>query len=186
MMVSLRIRHRPAFGAVSLLLAAGVCGCGSSDQSPPAPSGAPYQVSILASRLNAPYLLIDAPLVLEIRNDGSRAIPDVTVTLDSLRSGQPTATDMASDTPAFLLVSAPAASATGDPHVFALGRLAPGRTAVLRATLRPLRAGPYEIDYAVSSDPGDAGIVQAAAGRPATGALIGLVRPSSPPLAAAG
>jgi hypothetical protein len=165
--------------ALPLLLVAGFAVACGTHAAPPAPSGAPYQVAIPTSRLDASTLLANAPLVLAIRNVGTRSIPDVTVTLNSLRSGEPTPGDQTSDTPAFLLVSAPAGAATGDPRVFALGRLAPGRTAVLRATVRAERTGPYRIDYTVSSDPNDTGIVQRA-GRPAAGTLVGLIVPSVP------
>jgi hypothetical protein len=120
-----------------------------------------FRVSIPVARFHAVSISADAVMELAVRNVGDRPIPAVTATADP---GS-----------AFLVVSVPSGSGTGDAHTYTLGRLGPGKTAVFHWTLRPMRAGAYRITYSVAPSPNATGPATLGDGSPASGALTGRV-----------
>ena len=191
-------------GLVGLAVAA--CG-GGAPQSAGQPPG-DFPVRIAAASFPASQRLAQqSVLTIAVRNTGSRAIPNVAVTLANPHSGtaaQPLGTLLAPggrgqpilanrSRPVWVIDQAPGgcgsscrqlgpgAAATASPDTWALGRLAPGDTARFEWHVTAVQPGTYTVAYTIGADlPGGRTRAIGADGRPVTGRFR--VRIATPPL----
>ncbi|HYF24178.1 MAG TPA: hypothetical protein VD931_00425 [Baekduia sp.] len=175
------IRAIAAFALV-LAVVAVVAVAGSDGQGPERASGR-FPVALEAERFALRRLAGEKTLTLHVTNRGTRAIPNVVVTLDGLRGGSGEK-EMESLRPRLLLVAGPEGTDVDRPfaRTFALGRVAPGERATYRWRLRALRRGPYRIRFDVRPDLGGDATAVVDGGRLARGAVSGVIaeRPVGP------
>ena len=153
------------------------CG-GGATQSAGQPRGR-FPVRVAAASFQAAQRLAQqSVLVIAVRNTGSRAIPDIAVTLTDPRygtaaqalgtliapsgQGQPVLANRSR--PVWVIDQAPGpcrsscrqgvpgGAATADSDTWALGRLAPGATARFQWHVTAVRPGRYEIAYTVAAN----------------------------------
>ena len=162
-------RRRLAAAGLALLAA----GCGGS-----AASRKPFTVSLAAASFPADQRVATAArLRIAVRNDDSRALPDVAVSIDSFAAVDPNPGLGSPLAPVWLVDRAPGASSgsgagsTAD-ETWALGPLAPGATASFVWRVTPVRAGTYRVAYRASAgDAGGGALAALADGRPVGGAF---------------
>jgi hypothetical protein len=190
------------------LVALAVAGCGGGA---PQTSGEPrgdFPVRIAEASFPASQRLAQRSVLrIAVRNAGSRAIPDVAVTLVNPKSrtaaqalgtlistggrGQPILANRSR--PVWVIDQAPGqcgsscrqlgpgAAATASPDTWALGRLKPGATARFEWHVTAVKPGTYTVAYAVGADlPGGRTRAVGPDGRPVTGRFR--VRIASQPL----
>lgn len=113
----------PALAALVLL-----AGCGGEDQSAGEAAGS-YQVDVVRTSFpREQHLAQQGSFVVEVRNAGKRAIPDLAVTLQGLtgRATQPELADR--NRPVWVVDEGPANATTAYVDTWAVGRVAPGGT----------------------------------------------------------
>lgn len=169
---------------VALVLAFAVSGCGGGDrQDADAPTGT-WKVTVLDwdfPKLQA--LGTPQNFVLRVRNDDTRAIPDLVVTIEGLKTfvKQPGGASLVR--PIWLTSEVNYANATpyNSPlaQSFNLGPLEPNETSVYTVNLTPLRRGEHEVSYRLAPSLfGDNKIVNAADDTPATDSRIVAIDPT--------
>lgn len=162
--------------ASGVAVAGGVAGCGGSEQNAGEPH-ARFPVSIASSFPAEQRLAQRTSFMVRVKNVGSRAIPDVAVTVLNPRygsaaqafgtlipanaGGQPILATRSR--PVWIVdqepgpcryschLRGPGGAATAYSDTWALGRLAPGRTAVFRWQLTAVQAGAYRVEYEVAA-----------------------------------
>jgi hypothetical protein len=176
-----------------------LAGCGGgAPQSAGQPRGA-FPVAVASASFPAAQRLAQqSVLEIAVRNAGSRAIPDIAVTLVNprygtaaqalgtliARSGQGQPALANRSRPVWVIDQAPGpcryscrqgglgGAATSDSDTWALGRLAPGATARFRWHVTAVRAGRYAVVYTVAADlSGGRTRAVTAAGRPVSGSF---------------
>jgi hypothetical protein len=153
-----------------------VAGCGGTEQNAGEPH-AEFPVSVASSFPSSQRLAEQTSLMVSVKNVGSHAIPNVAVTVLNPRygsaaqafgtliqanaSGQPILASRSR--PIWIVDQAPGpcgyschnrgpgAAATAYSNTWALGRLAPGHTAVFRWKLTAVQAGAYRVEYEVAA-----------------------------------
>jgi len=159
-----------------LAVASAVAGCGGSEQNANEKPG-DYPVSVAGSFPSSQALAERTSFTVRIRNLGRTAIPDVAVTVLNPRYGtaaQAFGTLLKPSTggepilatrsrPVWIINQAPGpcgyscrhrgpgGAATAYSNTWALGRLAPGRTAVFRWRLTAVKPGAYTVEYEVAA-----------------------------------
>lgn len=137
-------------------------------------------------------------LRIEVRNSGTKTLPNVAVTVDSLTYKAKQPEDLADPTrPTWVINTGPGPVATKPPveteevnpsgggetafvHTWALGRLAPHASKMFRWKLTPVRAGTYTVHYRVAAGlNGKAKAVLASGGAP-LGSVTVHVAPKPP------
>lgn len=162
--------------AAALAVAGLVAGCGSTRQNAGEPHGR-FPVSVLSSFPTRQRLAQQARFTVMVRNTGHATIPNVAVTILNPRygsaaqafgalipAGGPGQPILASRSrPIWIIDQAPGpcgyscrqrgpgAAATAYSNTWALGRLAPGHTAVFRWRLTAVQAGVYSVEYEVAA-----------------------------------
>lgn len=178
--------------AVTLVVCAAACGsllagCGESKQTAGEPSGH-FEVQVEQARFSkAEAIARPATLSISVRNSGSKALPNVAVTLDSLsyRSTYPELADR--ERPTWVIdtgpgpvasprvetaeVNPPGGGQTAFVHTWALGRLSPGATKVFRWKLTPVLAGTHTVHYRVAAGLNGNAKAVSANGGPVAGSL---------------
>jgi hypothetical protein len=136
-------------------------------------------------------------MTISVQNTGSRALPDVAVTVNSLtyRATQPT--NLADPTrPTWIIYDGPGPIAkppveseeithaggaqTANTRTWALGRLAPGATKTFSWKLLPVVSGLKTIRYEVAADLNGKAKAQLAGGGRAAGTFIVHIAPAPP------
>ncbi len=163
-------------GVATLAVASLVAGCGGSEQNPGEPHGK-FPVSVASSFPSSQKLAEQTSFMVSIKNLGSKAIPDVAVTvldpkygtaaqafgtlLQENGAGQPILASRSR--PVWIIDQAPGpcgyscksrgpgGAATAYSNTWALGKLAPGRTAVFRWKLTAVQPGAYTVEYEVAA-----------------------------------
>jgi hypothetical protein len=149
-------------GPVAGLLASG---CGSSAQSASEPKGA---FAVRVTRASFPLrqsVAREERLVLSVRNRSARAIPDVTIAVNSFDYTSDYRNLAASKRPVWVVdhgpgplpqipvetveVDAPGGGTTANYNVWALGRLAPGATRSFVWHVTPVKPGVHTVSYRV-------------------------------------
>lgn len=197
------------FVAGAACVALAVAGCGAARQDANEPSGT-YHVSVLASHFPAKQTVAaPATLKLSVRNDDSKTIPNVSITVRTsggattggskgaaangfnYLSTQPGLSNP--QRPVWIIdgvaafVGAPqtlnlSGGATTYNSTWSAGPLAPGKTATFSWRLTPIKPGSWTIGYRVDAGLNGKAIAALANGRPPTGSLrarIGDVPPQS-------
>jgi hypothetical protein len=147
------LRSAPANLCVCAAAAAAaliVAGCGGERRDADAPEGT-YTVSVeRASFPRRQHLARRSALVIAVRNEGEKAIPNLVVTvrgftdrLSGARNANP-ARDL------WIVDRGPAGAATAFEDTWSAGRLEPDRTATLRWDVTPVVAGKHELTYRIA------------------------------------
>jgi len=168
-----RRRRAPLLGAWAACaaalsaLSALAAGCGEARQDAHEPHG-DFTVQVVRARLpHAQRLARGTELEIAVRNAGTRTLPNVAVTVDSLNyvSRYPHLADP--NRPVWMIMTSPGPVAnppvetvqlaptgggtTAYVNTWALGPLAPGHTRVFTWKLMPVRAGLHTVHYLVAA-----------------------------------
>jgi hypothetical protein len=153
-----------------------VAGCGGTEQNAGEHHGN-FPVSVSSSFPSSQTLAEQTSFLVRIKNVGKAVIPDVAVTVLNpeygpaaqafgtlLKAGSPGQPLLASRSRPIWIVTqepgrcryscknrGPGGAATAYTNTWALGRLAPGRTAVFRWKLTAVQAGAYTVEYEVAA-----------------------------------
>lgn len=155
-----------AAGALSCALLIASCGGASQDASEPRST---YTVAVSQARFPSSQAIAKpTTLRIAVRNDSSKTLPNVAVTVNSLtyRATKP-ATLADPERPAWIIYDGPGQATTppvesevvtregggrtASLHTWALGRLAPGATKVFAWRLLPVVSGTRTIRYAIAA-----------------------------------
>jgi hypothetical protein len=176
--------------------APGVGGCGEAQRDAAEVTGA-YPVEVVRARFPRRQAVAhDTQLELVVRNSGSRTIPDVAVTLDSFYYTSDYPQLSVNKRPIWIVDNGPGAVAhppieteqvnpvggasTAFVNTWALGALAPKRTARFLWRVTPVKSGRHVVYYAVAAGvDGKARARLAGGGRP-VGRLVAQVAPAPP------
>jgi hypothetical protein len=151
-----------------------IAGCGSGPrQDAGEPSGS-YKLEVAAARFPASQSIAEpARMVVTVRNDDTKAAPNVAVTVetDPSKAGQGTVAFgqrvddsrlSDNDRPVWIVDEGPAGGDSAATNTWALGRLAPGQTRTFSWKVTAVEPGSYTLRYRIS--PGLAGKAKLAAG----------------------
>lgn len=153
-------------GGLCGLLAVGAIGCGGGDRQDANEEDASYDVTVVDAKFPAKQRLAqESDLAITVRNDSDETIPNIALTLKGLerRSDNPNLQDP--NRPVFVIdgkpaeiggyqevkLAAPQGGETALVDTWTLGKLAPGKQKTFRWRLTAVKAGPYELSYAVSA-----------------------------------
>src|SRR4051794_23170337 len=142
-------RRGTALGAV---LALGVAGCGGGErQDKNEPSGT-FDVRVVNASFPAAQHIADpSHMLIAVRNTGSKAIPNVAVTVRGFtrRDTQPGLADP--NRPIWIVDRGPVGGDTAYVGTWALGKLGPGATRVFTWRVTPIQPGRYKLSYEVAA-----------------------------------
>jgi hypothetical protein len=142
-------------------------GCGEAQRDAGESSGV-YTVEVAGARFPARQAIAhDTTLEIDVRNAGSKTIPDVAVTLDSLSYQSEYPGLAARERPTWIVnqgpgpiakppvptqtVNQPGGGVTAFVHTWALGALAPGATRAFVWHVTPVKAGTQTVHYTVAA-----------------------------------
>jgi hypothetical protein len=179
-----------------LAVASLVAGCGGTEQNAGEPH-AKFPVSVASSFPASQTLAEQTSFMVRIKNVGKRAIPNVAVTvlnpkygsaaqafgtlIKANSAGQPILASRSR--PIWIINRAPGpcgyscknrgpgGAATAYTNTWALGKLAPGRTAVFRWKLTAIQPGAYTVEYEVAAGLNGYARAVTSGGSPARGSV---------------
>jgi hypothetical protein len=143
-----------ALGTVALAVMSG-CG-GNEKQDANEPKGT-YDVKVVGASFPSQQQLADhATMKIAVRNDGSKTVPNLAVTVG--RNGKQTFTYESQEPgladperPIWIVDDPPLGGTTAYVDTWALGRLRPHQTKTFKWGVTAVRAGTYKIDYLVAA-----------------------------------
>lgn len=137
-----------AVGAALVLVSAG---CGGTRQDADEPSG-DYAVQVTRATFPSKQQIAQTSrMVIAVKNTGRETIPNVAVTVDSFNTREQRA-DLADPTrPVWIVDKGPADGETAYVGTWALGHLAPGRTARFTWRVTAVRPGTHAVKYRVAA-----------------------------------
>jgi hypothetical protein len=140
-----------------------VAGCGGGERQDTDEAAGEYGFDVTEASFPRRQSLAErATLEIAVRNTGDAALPNVAVTVETARRGaregtrsafgeHSVGTDLAdAGRPVWIVDREPRGGATAYTNTWALGRLAPGRTARFTWALTPVRGGEFTVSYRVS------------------------------------
>jgi hypothetical protein len=137
--------------ALTAIASLALASCGGQRQDAKEPRGN-FKVSIVkASFPGNQKLAKRSTMVIAVKNVGDRTIPDISVTVKSFNRRSKAANLADPSRPVFIVNRSPRGGVTANQPTSALGRLAPGKTAVFKWSVTAVQAGPYKINYVVSA-----------------------------------
>jgi hypothetical protein len=176
---------------------AGVSGCGGgARQDVHEPAGA-FPMQVLDASFPA-HQSIARPtrLQLQVRNTGTRTVPNVAVTLDSLYYTEHYPELAANKRPVWVVeegpgpiparpvesqaISPPGGGQTVYVNTWALGPLAPGATQTFRWRVVPVKVGLHTVHFTVAAGLAGKAKAQLTAGGPVQGQLTASIAPAPP------
>jgi hypothetical protein len=182
------VRGRDGVLACLLAGALAVSGCGGGSRADSGEPNAKFDVQVVkASFPTAQAIARQEKLEIELKNTGSKAVPNVAVTLDSLsyRSNYPGLADPRR--PVWVVEQGPGAIAkppvesqevspggsgqTSYTNTWALGRLAAGQTRTFVWHVVPVKSGRRVVHYSVAAGLAGKARAQTSSGTPVTGTL---------------
>lgn len=186
--------RRAAFLTCAATLALGACGGGErQDENEPEVN---FQVELVDATFPSKQKLAKrSNLILTVRNDDDRTIPNIAVTVDGFdeRKEDPDLADP--ERPVFVVngvpveiggfpeskEAAPRGCDTAYVNTWACGRLAPGDERTFKWTVTAVEAGPYKISYTVSAGlDGKAKAVDPSSGGRIAGVFSGTISDKPP------
>lgn len=195
---AVRGKHVPtgSLAACGVGLVLFAAGCGAAARNAGEPKGS-FALEVLKARFPARQAIArDTALDLVVRNAGTRTIPNVAVTLDSLSymSTYPHLADR--ERPTWIVntgpgrvpvppveteqVTPPGGGETVFVHTWALGALAPGASKSFVWLLTPIRAGTHTVHYTVAAGLDGKARARLKTGGPVTGSFAVSVAPAPP------
>jgi hypothetical protein len=140
------------FAVAALSLGALLAGCGSgARQDANEPSGN-FPVSIVTASFPPAQTLSRAEnMKIAVRNEGTKAVPDVAVTVNSFDyvSPQPGLADPSR--PIWIVDQGPVGGESAYVNTWSLGALAPGQVRTFSWKVTPVLAGMHRIDYTIAA-----------------------------------
>jgi len=127
-------------------------GCGGGERQDAAEPSGTFQVSVVRASFPAKqHLAKPERFVIAVRNTGSRAVPDLAVTVDSFasRSQQPGLADPGRAV--WIIDDGPRGGDTAYTNTWALGRLAPGQTRRFVWRVTAVQAGTHTVKWQVAA-----------------------------------
>jgi hypothetical protein len=161
---------RTATGFALLATAAGATACGGERaEVTDASDGRPFAVSAKATFARSQRLANVEELRITVKNEDSRALPDVAVVLKGLDRRIPVTDNGAGRVadprrPVWVVDAPPAGGTTAYVGTSALGRLAPGATKTFTWQLTPTVAGKHRLTWRIAAALDQDGPVKAASG----------------------
>jgi hypothetical protein len=136
--------------AIGAALAAAGCG-GGTRQDADEPSGT-FQVAVVrASFPSKQHLAKQERFVIAVRNTGSKAVPDVAVTLDSFATRSQQAGLADPSRAVWIIDDGPRGGDTAYTNTWALGRLGPGETRRFVWKVTAVQAGTHTVKWQVAA-----------------------------------
>jgi hypothetical protein len=148
------------------LLAAGAVGCGGGERQDVNEAEASYDVTVVDAKFpERLHLAEESNLVITVRNDAAKTIPNVAVTLRGLETRNENPKLQDPNRPVFVIdgdaaeiggyqevkLAAPEGGETALVDTWTLGRLQPGAEKSFRWRLTAVKPGPFELSYAVAA-----------------------------------
>jgi len=191
---------QPALGArsassVVFACALGLSACGGGERQDKNEPGGNFPVSVKkASFPQKQKLAKTSDMVIEVENSGSKAIPNIALTVSGFDRKVEDNTLADPKRPTFVINGAPrrlggfAESKTLSPEggetayvdTWALGRLKPGRSKKFKWTVTAVKAGSYKVTYRVSAGLDGKAKAVDASGKSPRGLFIGTVVDKAP------
>jgi len=136
--------------AVGAVLAAAGCGNGTR-QDADEPSGT-FQVAVVRASFPAKqHLAKSERFVIAVRNTGSKAVPDLAVTVDSFASRSQQAGLADPSRAVWIIDDGPRGGDTAYTNTWALGRLAPGQTRRFVWKVTAVQAGTHTVKWQIAA-----------------------------------
>ena len=185
----------PALAVIASGLA--VSGCGSGARQDAGEPAASFTMQIVRASFPARQAVArPTQLVLRVRNTGTRTVPNVAVTLDSLSYTEHFPELAANKRPVWAIERGPGGIAkppvqsqevsqlggaqTAYVNTWALGPLAPGATQTFRWQLVPVKPGAHTVDFLVAAGLAGRAKARLPSGRPLAGRFTVFVAPAPP------
>lgn len=185
-----------SFAACGVALAMLASGCGGTEQNAHEPRGT-YQVEVVRASFPVKQAISrDTRLTLVVRNTGTRRIPNVAISLNSLNYTSDYPHLAADKRPIWIVNSAPGpiptvrvlteevyppgGSETAYVNTWALGPLSPGAIKVFTWHVTPVKSGLHTVYYAVAAGLGGKARAKLANGKAVVGKLVAAVAPRPP------
>lgn len=187
---------------ISLTLALAACaalagGCGGGKRQDAGEPARTFEMKIVRASFPArQYVARPTLLELQVRNTGSRTVPNVAVTIDSLSYTENFPELAANKRPVWAIergpgaiavppvetqeVSTPGSGQTAYVNTWALGRLAAGRTQTFRWLLAPVKPGAHTVNYRIAAGLAGKSKVRLIAGTQVAGRFAVYVAPAPP------
>jgi hypothetical protein len=146
-----------------------LAGCGGQRQDVHEPSGM-FDVSVLRASFPARQTLAkQVPMTIQVRNDGTRTIPDLAVTVSSFttRSRQPGLADPTR--PVWVVDRGPVGGETAYTNTWALGSVGPGQVRTFVWYVTAVVPGMHTVGYSVAAGLNGKARAELAGGGPPTG-----------------
>jgi hypothetical protein len=136
--------------AIGAALAAAGCG-GGERQDADEPSGT-FEIAVVRASFPAKqHLAKPERFVIAVRNTGSRAVPDLAVTVDSFASRSQQAGLADPSRAVWIIDDGPRGGDTAYTNTWALGRLAPGQTRRFVWKVTAVQAGTHTVKWQVAA-----------------------------------
>lgn len=186
-----------SFAACGVVLAVLVSGCGGTEQGAHESKGTFAMEVIRASFPSKQAMARNARLALVVRNSGTRTIPNVAISLNSLNYTSDYPHLAVDKRPVWIVNSAPGAvptvvhvlseevyppggSETAYVNTWALGPLAPGASKRFVWHVTPVKAGDHTVYYRVAAGLDGKARAQLADGGPVVGKFVASIAPRPP------
>jgi hypothetical protein len=171
-------------------------GCGAARQDAHELKGA-FTVKVVRARFPASQAIArPASLELQVRNTGTRRVPNLAVTLDSFYYTENYPELSADKRPIWIVeagpgaiptrpvqsqaISPPGGGQTAYVNTWTVGPLAPGRTQTFLWQVVPVKAGPHTVHFTVAASLAGRAKAQLASGGPVQGQLTADIAPAPP------
>lgn len=167
--------------AAAAAVALALVGCGGADK--PAEQSITYSVAIPVRSFPARQLLAEhVQLRIDVRNEGTRAIPNVAATISAGGGADGTAVDAFSSRlkgkdlasharPVWIVDDGPASGDTAYANTWTLGAIEPHKTRSFTWSVVPVRAGRYTLRYSLTGSTTGRSPLRLANGGAAAGAF---------------
>ena len=129
-----------------------VVGCGGGERQDAAEPSGTFEVDVVRASFPArQHLAKSERFVIAVRNTGSRAVPDLAVTVDSFASRSEQAGLADPSRAVWIIDDGPRGGDTAYTNTWALGRLAPGQTRRFVWKVSAVQAGTHTVKWEIAA-----------------------------------
>jgi hypothetical protein len=170
--------------AVLLALAIGLTACGSKDRQDKDEEEGTWKVQVVSASFPGKQILADTTeLQIRVKNEDSRALPNLTVTVDGFDRRDETKQFAEPKRPIWVIEEGPVNATTAFTNTWAVGTVPAGQTRTLKWKVTAVRAGTYTLRWRVGAGlNGKAKAVLADDGGPAKGEFVAQVSDKARPV----